>query len=215
VFTSHDESVYKSLLPVYFPPSDILASNAQSSRSTNVPISSESSGQPRRTLFKIREFRDKKQEEVEEWGESDQKESDQELSPTLGPIENMDVMSSDLEGMDTIEHYYTYIDPLTSDTNYPPNSNLLTTPSSADPSQSQPPSSLPEHRWTKLYRRFVDPQALEESNEEFEESDDILFVKRKMSRREIKLLVERTREIRKGKGRWVRGRKRAGVEAYI
>jgi hypothetical protein len=57
VYTENNERVYKSLLPVYFPPVNVNVNKAlptqlsPSSRSVNIPGSSEPSELPRRTLF--------------------------------------------------------------------------------------------------------------------------------------------------------------------
>ncbi|KAF2474226.1 uncharacterized protein BDR25DRAFT_385695 [Lindgomyces ingoldianus] len=54
-------------------------------------------------------------------------------------------------------------------------------------------------RWTKIDRRLVSAQALEEANERFEQREDESIVKRVLTRKEIVKLAERTREIRGGK----------------
>jgi hypothetical protein len=55
VFSSNDEFVYKSVVPVYFPPIDLHVNRALPAsitrQATGATISSESSGAPRRTLF--------------------------------------------------------------------------------------------------------------------------------------------------------------------
>lgn len=51
-------------------------------------------------------------------------------------------------------------------------------------------------RWTKISRALVNPQALEEAHERFEERDDYIFVLRVLTRAEIDELAESTRLIR-------------------
>lgn len=51
-------------------------------------------------------------------------------------------------------------------------------------------------RWTKISRELVNPQALEEAKERFEERLDCVIVLRVLTRKEIEALAARTREIR-------------------
>ena len=51
-------------------------------------------------------------------------------------------------------------------------------------------------RWTKIDRRLVNPQALEEAQERFEERLDCVIVLRVLTKDEIQKLADRTLEIR-------------------
>lgn len=54
----------------------------------------------------------------------------------------------------------------------------------------------PNARWTKISRVLVNPEALEQAHERFEERDDYVIVLRVVSREEIAKFAEKTREIR-------------------
>ncbi|TKA73249.1 hypothetical protein B0A49_06154 [Cryomyces minteri] len=54
----------------------------------------------------------------------------------------------------------------------------------------------PGARWTKIDRRLVNPQALEEAKERFEERQDCVIVLRVLTKEEIQKLADRTLEIR-------------------
>lgn len=54
----------------------------------------------------------------------------------------------------------------------------------------------PGSRWTKIDRRLVNPQALVEANERFEERLDCVIVLRILTKEEIQKLADRTKEIR-------------------
>jgi hypothetical protein len=54
----------------------------------------------------------------------------------------------------------------------------------------------PGARWTKIDRRLVNPEALEKSNERFEERQDFVIVLRVLTKEEIQKLADRTRDIR-------------------
>lgn len=54
----------------------------------------------------------------------------------------------------------------------------------------------PGARWTKISRELVNPQALEDAKERFEERLDCVIVLRVLTRKEIEALAARTREIR-------------------
>jgi hypothetical protein len=54
----------------------------------------------------------------------------------------------------------------------------------------------PGARWTKISRDLVNPQALEEAQERFEERLDCVIVLRVLTREDIEKLAKRTREIR-------------------
>lgn len=54
----------------------------------------------------------------------------------------------------------------------------------------------PGARWTKINRLLVNPAALEDAHERFEERDDYVIVLRVLSREEIQKLADKTREIR-------------------
>jgi hypothetical protein len=51
-------------------------------------------------------------------------------------------------------------------------------------------------RWTRIDRRLVDPEALIEGNERFEERPDVVVVLRVLSKEEIEAYAMLTREIR-------------------
>ncbi len=51
-------------------------------------------------------------------------------------------------------------------------------------------------RWTKISRVLVNPEALEQSHERFEERDDYVIVLRVVTKEEIEKLATKTREIR-------------------
>jgi hypothetical protein len=51
-------------------------------------------------------------------------------------------------------------------------------------------------RWTKIDRRLVNPEALEEAKERFEEHMDCIIVLRVLTKEEIQKLADRTKEIR-------------------
>ncbi|WPH05078.1 Hypothetical protein R9X50_00797700 [Acrodontium crateriforme] len=54
----------------------------------------------------------------------------------------------------------------------------------------------PGARWTKIDRRLVNPEALDEAKERFEERLDCVIVLRVLTKEEIQTLADRTREIR-------------------
>ncbi|KAI9662833.1 MAG: hypothetical protein M1821_007880 [Bathelium mastoideum] len=54
----------------------------------------------------------------------------------------------------------------------------------------------PNARWTKIDRRLVNPECLEEANEKFEERVDCVIVLRVLTRDEIQRYADRTKEIR-------------------
>lgn len=54
----------------------------------------------------------------------------------------------------------------------------------------------PGARWTKIDRRLVNPEALEDAKERFEEREDSVIVLRVLTKEEIQKFAERTREIR-------------------
>jgi len=54
----------------------------------------------------------------------------------------------------------------------------------------------PGARWTKISRMLVNPEALERSQERFEERDDYVIVLRVVTREEIAKFAEKTQEIR-------------------
>ncbi|GME22823.1 hypothetical protein GTA08_BOTSDO12350 [Neofusicoccum parvum] len=57
----------------------------------------------------------------------------------------------------------------------------------------------PDARWTKIDRRLVNPEALEEAKERFEERMDCVIVLRVLTREDIQKLADRTREIRESR----------------
>lgn len=58
----------------------------------------------------------------------------------------------------------------------------------------------PDARWTKIDRRLVNPEALEEAKERFEERMDCVIVLRVLTKSEIQKLADRTKEIREARG---------------
>ena len=54
----------------------------------------------------------------------------------------------------------------------------------------------PGARWTKIDRRLVNPEALEDAKERFEERLDCVIVLRVLTKEEIQKLADRTRELR-------------------
>ena len=54
----------------------------------------------------------------------------------------------------------------------------------------------PNARWTKIDRKLVNPQALEQGDERFEERGDSVIVFRVLTKEEIELYARRTQEIR-------------------
>jgi hypothetical protein len=61
----------------------------------------------------------------------------------------------------------------------------------------------PGARWTKINRRLVSPEALEDGHERFEERLDYVVVLRVLTREEIELYADKTQEIR---SKYSRGR---------
>lgn len=59
----------------------------------------------------------------------------------------------------------------------------------------------PNARWTKIDRRLVNPQALEEAKERFEERLDCVIVLRVLTKEDIQKLADRTRKIREARGK--------------
>jgi hypothetical protein len=58
----------------------------------------------------------------------------------------------------------------------------------------------PNARWTKIDRRLVNPQALEDAKERFEERLDCVIVLRVLTKEDIQKLADRTRKIREMRG---------------
>jgi hypothetical protein len=58
----------------------------------------------------------------------------------------------------------------------------------------------PNARWTKIDRKLVNPQALEEAKERFEERLDCVIVLRVLTKQDIQKLADRTKEIRESRG---------------
>lgn len=54
----------------------------------------------------------------------------------------------------------------------------------------------PGARWTKIDRKLVDPEALEQGGERFEDRGDYVIVLRVLTREEVELYATRTQEIR-------------------
>lgn len=55
-------------------------------------------------------------------------------------------------------------------------------------------------RWTRIDRRLVNPEALEQAKERFEERMDCVIVLRVLTKQEIQKLADRTRKIREARG---------------
>jgi hypothetical protein len=55
-------------------------------------------------------------------------------------------------------------------------------------------------RWTRIDRRLVNPQALEEAKERFEERMDCVIVLRVLTKQEIQKLADKTKKIRERRG---------------
>jgi hypothetical protein len=55
-------------------------------------------------------------------------------------------------------------------------------------------------RWTRIDRRLVNPEALEQAKERFEERMDCVIVLRVLTKEEIQKLADRTKKIREGRG---------------
>jgi hypothetical protein len=55
-------------------------------------------------------------------------------------------------------------------------------------------------RWTRIDRRLVNPQALEEAHERFEERMDCVIVLRVLTKQDIQKLADRTKKIRERRG---------------
>lgn len=72
----------------------------------------------------------------------------------------------------------------------------VASPADAKKSKGIPPDAP----WTNIDRRLVNPEALEESNERFEERRDCVIVLRVLPREDIQKLVDRTKEIREARG---------------
>lgn len=72
----------------------------------------------------------------------------------------------------------------------------VASPTDAKKSKDIPPDA----RWTKIDRWLVNPQALEESNERFEERRDCVIVLRVLPREDIQKLADRTKQIREARG---------------
>ncbi|KAF2787070.1 hypothetical protein K505DRAFT_379832 [Melanomma pulvis-pyrius CBS 109.77] len=73
-------------------------------------------------------------------------------------------------------------------------------PRPGTPDHGQPAPIPPGVRWTKIDRRLVNPEALEEAAEKFEEWEHCVVVFRVLSRDEVRGFAERTREIRRAGG---------------
>lgn len=56
-------------------------------------------------------------------------------------------------------------------------------------------------RWTRIDRRLVNPEALEQAKERFEERMDCVIVLRVLTKEEIQKLADRTKKIRESRGR--------------
>lgn len=58
----------------------------------------------------------------------------------------------------------------------------------------------PGARWTKIDRRLVNPEALEEAKERYEERMDCVIVLRVLTKQDIQKLADRTKKIRESRG---------------
>ncbi|KAF2085471.1 hypothetical protein K490DRAFT_67630 [Saccharata proteae CBS 121410] len=61
----------------------------------------------------------------------------------------------------------------------------------------------PNARWTKIARKLVNPEALEEAKERFEERMDCVIVLRVLTKEQIQELATRTKELRKARGKYI------------
>lgn len=59
----------------------------------------------------------------------------------------------------------------------------------------------PNARWTKIDRRLVNPEALEDAKERFEERLDCVIVLRVLTKEDIQKLADKTRKIREARGK--------------
>ncbi|KAF2651383.1 hypothetical protein K491DRAFT_97807 [Lophiostoma macrostomum CBS 122681] len=116
-----------------------------------------------------------------------------------------------------ITDYVTYLDE-TPDPDHDPDPtspSTITHPRPTTPDLSQPFPIPPGARWTKIDRRLVNAQALEEVNERFEQQEAHNVVLRVLKREDIVRLAERTREIRKGREELREFARRAGEAGDI
>jgi hypothetical protein len=60
-------------------------------------------------------------------------------------------------------------------------------------------------RWTRIDRRLVNPEALEQAKERFEERMDCVIVLRVLTKEEIQKLADRTKKIRESRGTLILG----------
>lgn len=58
-------------------------------------------------------------------------------------------------------------------------------------------------RWTRIDRRLVNPEALEQAKERFEERMDCVIVLRVLTKEEIQKLADRTKKIRENRGEFI------------
>lgn len=89
-------------------------------------------------------------------------------------------------------------------TSPPPPKGILRQPTEKFPEDPKPicegDEKKSKERWTKIDRRLVNPEALEEAKERFKERPDFVIVRRVLMREEIQRLADRTREIREVRG---------------
>ncbi|KAF2676721.1 hypothetical protein K458DRAFT_351264 [Lentithecium fluviatile CBS 122367] len=127
--------------------------------------------------------------------------SPQNPSEATGSRSALRVVDLSISGLSNIniDDYYTYIAPPTSASAQTPDLPATRSHSSPSPTSAGPSvaPSRPQPRWTKLDRLLVNPSALRELNEDFEEIGDSLIVKREVGREEIMAFAARTREIRR------------------
>jgi len=64
------------------------------------------------------------------------------------------------------------------------------------PEEYKEPEYPLDARWTKIDRKMVNPEALEEAGERFEERQDCIIVLRVLTKMEVQMLADRTQEIR-------------------
>jgi len=65
-----------------------------------------------------------------------------------------------------------------------------------DKEKAKTTGAPPDAKWTKIDRRLVNPDALDEAQERYEERDECVIVLRVLSKDEIQTLADRTKELR-------------------
>ena len=81
-----------------------------------------------------------------------------------------------------------------------------------DKEKAKTTGAPPDAKWTKIDRRLVNPDALDEAQERYEERDECVIVLRVLSKEEIQTLADRTRELRDARYERRRRKGEAGSE---